>query len=371
MGGQLARVRRSSQTSVGACRGISKVGLWRRGSRRKGSTDSLESTGSGVSGASDSSATCFEASASSPPPRSGTEDSGDLPADGSTSAGSMPDSPLAESFASLQEVLSTARGDSLQSPRLSGQQSLPRQPPFLSSSPREEPPRTTEPRWQEGLDAATVAAIEASLSEQGRAASPATPVTATPAVAPAMSAAPPMERSASAPASASWAACGLQHESTANDAAIAAALAEALEGSAPSTPPPRRSNPMSLSSTGERPSGGMLRVTAPRRAPHGFADDEAVAIALALAEEDAAAARRGMAPRLRRPAAVDDVPASPKGPGETCIACEDAHVNCCLIPCGHVILCVRCAQKVIPRKCPVCRMQFEQIVRTTRRTRNI
>lgn len=374
----MARVRRSSsQSSVGASRGNSKVGFWKRGSRRKSSTDSFESIGSGVSGISSSAATCSEASASPPPLGLGAEDNGDPPADGSTSAGSMPASPLAGSRQStpqpLQEALVSPRSDLLQSPQLSEEQALPRRPLTAPLSPRGQSPRVAAPRWQEGLDQATVAAIEASLSDPSGA-SPVRPVTVAPPVAPAMSVAPPTDRSASAaPPPTSWAAVGLQHESTANDAAIAAALAEALEAPqspTPTTPPPRRVGPMiHLSSTGERPSSGMLRVTAPRRAPHGFADDEAVAIALALAEEDAAA--RGMAPRLRRPVVVDDAPSSPKGPGETCIACEDAHVNCCLIPCGHVILCVRCAQKVIPRKCPVCRMQFEQIVTTTRRTRNI
>jgi hypothetical protein len=60
-----------------------------------------------------------------------------------------------------------------------------------------------------------------------------------------------------------------------------------------------------------------------------------------------------------------------KEDGEKCIACEDNVVNCCLIPCGHVILCIPCAKRVMPRRCPVCRLQFEQVVRTSRRTRNV
>merc|ERR1711974_99945 len=74
------------------------------------------------------------------------------------------------------------------------------------------------------------------------------------------------------------------------------------------------------------------------------ARDEALAIALAFAEEEAA----GVSPSrpelraggllMRAPdflTTVEDIQVNERhGEGEKCIACEDAVVNCCLIPCA-------------------------------------
>lgn len=200
----------------------------------------------------------------------------------------------------------------------------------------------------------------------------------------------------------SWIATRLDRldlESTANDAAIATALAQQLAEAdrqdallaanavaanaelarrrRASDPGPPDRNPVASAS---RYREALSLLTA---------RDEALAIALALAEEEAAGLprRRLLRPAVPAPApalvfpapsfppADEDAPFSPgregEKVGEKCIACEDALVNCCLIPCGHVILCMRCARRVNPPRCPVCRVVFQQVVRTTKRTRNI
>lgn len=225
----------------------------------------------------------------------------------------------------------------------------------------------------------------------------------------------------------SWLANRLEQESTANDAAIARALAEQLaeedrreaaamhanreRAAAAAMPRRRASDPGSLI---RYSTGGYY---APHHG-HGFhrvendraersdsrterpalsvlaARDEALAIAIALTEEESGAISPTLR-RLRHPGLAlpghpghphghtmhfaaphfDDSKPSPREVdeknGENCIACEDAVVNCCLIPCGHVILCIACARRVNPPRCPVCRMPFQQVVRTNKRTRNI
>lgn len=181
----------------------------------------------------------------------------------------------------------------------------------------------------------------------------------------------------------SWLAHRLEAESTANDWAIAIALANQLaeedrEQAVLAASPSRQRR---ASDPGHRPNMAMNVMTA---------RDEALAMALALAEEEAATGVARVPPaqvrRRLRPGGMILPPVqfpTPNAVGlstntresmddaENCIACEDALVNCCLIPCGHVLLCIPCARKVNPARCPVCRVPFQQVVRTTRHKRNI
>jgi hypothetical protein len=51
-----------------------------------------------------------------------------------------------------------------------------------------------------------------------------------------------------------------------------------------------------------------------------------------------------------------------------CVACLDDYANVCLIPCGHVCLCVACACKLDePSRCPLCRVPIEGAAKTVKR----
>eukprot|EP00747_Dinoflagellata_sp_TGD_P110667 gnl/TRDRNA2_/TRDRNA2_171019_c3_seq1.p1 gnl/TRDRNA2_/TRDRNA2_171019_c3~~gnl/TRDRNA2_/TRDRNA2_171019_c3_seq1.p1 ORF type:complete len:357 (-),score=55.92 gnl/TRDRNA2_/TRDRNA2_171019_c3_seq1:173-1243(-) len=106
-------------------------------------------------------------------------------------------------------------------------------------------------------------------------------------------------------------------------------------------------------------------------------DAATIALAVSLMEADtgarvgslnqpgtSAAAAAGLAEMADR-----DAPESPRSlgdsNGEKCIVCEDRTVDACLVPCAHVILCMRCASQLNPRKCPLCRLSIEQIVKTS------
>jgi len=47
---------------------------------------------------------------------------------------------------------------------------------------------------------------------------------------------------------------------------------------------------------------------------------------------------------------------------EACVVCWDEEANACLIPCGHTNVCMKCVKNVNPKKCPVCRFEFEDAV---------
>lgn len=55
-------------------------------------------------------------------------------------------------------------------------------------------------------------------------------------------------------------------------------------------------------------------------------------------------------------------------PELACVACMDREADACMIPCGHVNLCMACAGKLQSRRCPVCRLEFQQIVKAGRRS---
>jgi len=46
---------------------------------------------------------------------------------------------------------------------------------------------------------------------------------------------------------------------------------------------------------------------------------------------------------------------------EVCCACMDREANALLVPCGHRTVCVGCARKLVPPRCPVCRYEVQQI----------
>uniref|UniRef100_A0A7S4S9A7 RING-type domain-containing protein n=1 Tax=Alexandrium monilatum TaxID=311494 RepID=A0A7S4S9A7_9DINO len=51
------------------------------------------------------------------------------------------------------------------------------------------------------------------------------------------------------------------------------------------------------------------------------------------------------------------------GGGMICCTCLAAEVNTCLVPCGHMCVCLSCSEGLGPR-CPICRGGIVQVVRT-------
>jgi len=47
-----------------------------------------------------------------------------------------------------------------------------------------------------------------------------------------------------------------------------------------------------------------------------------------------------------------------------CCICLDNCVNTVIVPCGHVCICEDCKQKIKDNKCPICRQQITQIIKT-------
>jgi hypothetical protein len=46
---------------------------------------------------------------------------------------------------------------------------------------------------------------------------------------------------------------------------------------------------------------------------------------------------------------------------EACVVCFDRRISTRVEPCGHKILCGRCAKKV--KQCPMCRTPIEEVIR--------
>mmetsp|Transcript_15443 Transcript_15443/g.27653 ORF Transcript_15443/g.27653 Transcript_15443/m.27653 type:complete len:346 (-) Transcript_15443:56-1093(-) len=89
-----------------------------------------------------------------------------------------------------------------------------------------------------------------------------------------------------------------------------------------------------------------------------IAEDEALARALWEAENEAPSCAAEAA------AAGASGPTSETDRGrEECVACLDAFANACLVPCGHTVVCMQCAESVNPKRCPFCRIEFEGIIR--------
>jgi len=50
-----------------------------------------------------------------------------------------------------------------------------------------------------------------------------------------------------------------------------------------------------------------------------------------------------------------------------CVVCYDAPIDRCLEPCGHVAVCGACAERLKPRRCPLCRTDIQRVDRVQRR----
>ncbi|XP_033728109.1 uncharacterized protein LOC117317404 [Pecten maximus] len=58
------------------------------------------------------------------------------------------------------------------------------------------------------------------------------------------------------------------------------------------------------------------------------------------------------------------IPTAP--PVEQCCICLDNHVNAAFIPCGHESCCLDCANTLLNRPCPMCRVDIRNVLRTYR-----
>lgn len=234
-----------------------------------------------------------------------------------------------------QESAASRRGPLSQRSRLAG--ALSGQAPLQALR---EPPRPAirlSPRlgcvWDPVDDTANDAAIAALLAELPRTPSPVrrfrarseTPERSTPA--------------GIASAVSSTARPGVVDAIEANDAAIAAALAEVEDLLA-------AGGPDSLGGAHQEPEGPRHRPRSPRRLPP--------------------RQRRGRSSQRARPS--DQEASRPLGADETaCVACLDAAATALLVPCGHISLCVPCAGRLDPLRCPLCRLDVEQVVQIQRK----
>ena len=41
--------------------------------------------------------------------------------------------------------------------------------------------------------------------------------------------------------------------------------------------------------------------------------------------------------------------------------CLDRPITTCLHPCGHIAMCEECANRLSPRRCPICRTNIREI----------
>ncbi|KNE62218.1 hypothetical protein AMAG_07458 [Allomyces macrogynus ATCC 38327] len=67
---------------------------------------------------------------------------------------------------------------------------------------------------------------------------------------------------------------------------------------------------------------------------------------------------------VRPPAEGGEKPAAAVGEENTCKVCMDAAINCVLLECGHVGVCIDCAHKL--NECPFCREKIVRVVHTFR-----
>jgi hypothetical protein len=54
---------------------------------------------------------------------------------------------------------------------------------------------------------------------------------------------------------------------------------------------------------------------------------------------------------------------------DECITCLSREANACLIPCGHITVCMKCVLKIHPRQCPMCRINFTGVAEVVKRKR--
>merc|ERR1712232_1235783 len=83
-----------------------------------------------------------------------------------------------------------------------------------------------------------------------------------------------------------------------------------------------------------------------------IASDAAIAAALAEMEGSLEYDRNQLRTRSDdRPANVDRA-ADEDSAATECITCLSGPANACLIPCGHIVVCVRCSTRLNPKLCP-------------------
>jgi hypothetical protein len=51
------------------------------------------------------------------------------------------------------------------------------------------------------------------------------------------------------------------------------------------------------------------------------------------------------------------------------VACLEKHADACIIPCGHINLCMACSARLPnPQRCPVCRIFVDHVVKAGQRS---
>lgn len=64
-----------------------------------------------------------------------------------------------------------------------------------------------------------------------------------------------------------------------------------------------------------------------------------------------------------RPPSVEAHPAFEVSDNGECTVCFDLPISTCLVPCGHIALCSKCAQKLgVGGSCPICRASIQAVV---------
>lgn len=59
----------------------------------------------------------------------------------------------------------------------------------------------------------------------------------------------------------------------------------------------------------------------------------------------------------------------PVPPELACVACLDRQADACLIPCGHINLCMACSARLPnPKRCPMCRIGVDHVVKAGQRS---
>ena len=90
-------------------------------------------------------------------------------------------------------------------------------------------------------------------------------------------------------------------------------------------------------------------------------------------QAESRARRRRRSSQTSNPPATDDAPSSSNATGDrvavedfgdsSCVVCLTEGRNVVLLNCGHICICVNCAELLpLPKKCPVCRATVERII---------
>jgi hypothetical protein len=63
-------------------------------------------------------------------------------------------------------------------------------------------------------------------------------------------------------------------------------------------------------------------------------------------------------------AVADGAPKDPDDESTICTVCCVNKRDCCLIPCGHICICYDCSKSIHDKKCPICRREFKEAIKT-------